>query len=356
MIKFKGYQQIGVNKNILYLYKKGVIYGYDLKLDKLYYILSISSSLKETILGKFKLVYRLLRLGIRASLIQNNLLFVYFDGKIYEIDLECVRILNTTSFSHSRPLYFTLINGVKGFDDMVVFGEYLSNDNKFPVSIYRRTRLEVWTKIYTFGKNEINHIHNIIPDKYNDCVWILTGDFKNASAIWTAKKNFSEVKPVLRGRQKFRSCIAFPTKDGLLYATDSPFEKNSIRLLYKTSSGYTTRKVIDIKGACIYGCKKDGAYYFSTTVEPNSLNRSLLKKLIDRKKGDGIFDYYSYIYKGTIESGFCEVYKAEKDKMPFTLFQYGALKFPQVEFSYPYLPVYHVATRKNDLETILLDV
>lgn len=57
------------------------------------------------------------------------------------------------------------------------------------VRIYKRINAKYWGPIYTFEKEAINHIHNIIPDEKNKCVWILTGDFDNAAAIWRATDN-----------------------------------------------------------------------------------------------------------------------------------------------------------------------
>ena len=42
------------------------------------------------------------------------------------------------------------------------------NPNFQPVSIYGRSLNSKWNIIYTFASSKINHIHNIVEDKYDD--------------------------------------------------------------------------------------------------------------------------------------------------------------------------------------------
>lgn len=95
-----------------------------------------------------------------------------------------------------RPLIFTQVKGINGFEDMVIFGGYLGNRDKKPVHIYKRVDKDKWDVVYTFKQGEINHIHNIIPDSYRNCLWVLTGDFDSSSAIWKITDNFKNVERV----------------------------------------------------------------------------------------------------------------------------------------------------------------
>ena len=159
---------------------------------------------------------------------------------------------------------------------------------------------------------------------------ILTGDFENSSAIWIAENNFNKVYPVLRGKQDYRSCVAFPTKEGLLYGTDSQFQQNSIRLLYKDTN-WNTRKIFDVNGPIIYGSKIKDDFCFSTSVEGESSNKGKVLQYFDTKKGKGVITNYSHIIKGNLNDGFEVVYKNKKDIYPFILFQFGTVIFPTGE-------------------------
>jgi hypothetical protein len=52
----------------------------------------------------------------------------------------------------------------------------------------------------------------------------VTGDFGDAAGIWAARDDFSEVRPVLVGKQDFRCCWLAFSGEQIIYATDSPLE------------------------------------------------------------------------------------------------------------------------------------
>lgn len=350
------YQPVGIWNRKLVLYKAGDLFLYDPALDSMLNYGTISSSIKETFLSYSSLITRALRLRVRSSIIDEfNRIHLYVDNELVEFCLNEKKVLGRTKVK-SRPLYIAEIKGIKGFTDSLVFGEYCVNPKKESVNIYSRCEAGIWNSVYTFPEGLVNHIHNIIPDKYKGCVWILTGDFDNSAAIWKAEDNFRKVTPVLFGQQEYRGCIGFPSENGLLYATDTPFKQNSIRLLKKNSNGeYNSQWIQDINGSCIYGCKYNGLIYFATTVESNGIEKNILKFLFSRKRGDGIKNNKSYLYK-EVDDKFNVIYSSEKDFLPFVLFQFGSLKFPATEFNYDYLPIYHVASKKYNMSTLLMKV
>lgn len=308
---------------------------------------------KERYLSRIDLVYRLLRLGIRnAHQIDGKTVLLFVNKRFYEYDLESCSL--TAGFippAGVRALNIASIKNIDGFDDMIVFGGYLSNMNKDEVYIYKRLNSKYWEPVYTFEKGSINHIHNIIPDKKNKCAWILTGDFDNGAAIWRATDNFKKVEPIVFGDQSSRSCVAFPVDGKLLYATDTPFYSNSIRLLEYVDERWQSVKLIDIAGSCIYGCKVGNDFVFSTTVEPDGRDTGILS-LLKYKRGCGIVDCYCHLYVGTPEKGFRDIYKAEKDIWLPVLFGFGTLKFPSGTNDTGTILAEHVATKKYDCKTL----
>jgi hypothetical protein len=256
----------------------------------------------------------------------------------------------------SRPLYFCEIKDIDGFDDRIVYGEYFNNPGKVPVSIFIREKNNEWKIVYSFPRNCLNHIHNMVPDKYNKCVWILAGDFGDSAGIWCAKNNFKEIKPVLVGEQIYRACVAFPTKDGLLYATDTPLEPNSIRLLTMVNSKFESIEITKIKGSVIYGCMSGEKFVFSTTVEPSGIYGGKWEAFTTKKRGPGICDNNMYIYYGDLKDNFKIIYQAYKDFYPYVIFQFGKLMFPNCQFNSSYLPVMHIATKKYDMSTLILKI
>lgn len=308
---------------------------------------SLFKSFKEQTLGRSKLIFRLLRLGIRAvEAIDNSSIVLSVNNMLHELNVSS-GVLSKGYYCGEgiRPLVFTTVNNIEGIDDGIYFGGYLGNVNKMPVNIYHRTGVDEWKTVYTFSDGVINHIHNIVPDPYRNCLWVFTGDFDEASAIWKVTDNFKKVERMVCNDQKYRGCVAFALPEGILYATDAPFAKNHIFLL---KEGGIIDAVEDISGSCIYGCQWKDKYVFSSTVEPDGRDESLKKLIFSKKRGAGIEDDYVRLYVGDLANGFKEVYKERKDWLPF-LFQFGAFKFPTGVNNTDTLYFQPVATNKNDL-------
>lgn len=309
----------------------------------------ITTSLKERLWSKSSLLYRFFRLGIRSSAYLNeNVLLLCVDGRIKEFNL------NTNSISlgwryenNERPLSFTTVSNIIGFDDGVYFGGYLSNNSKQPVNIYHRIGVDKWHVVYTFSLGVINHVHRIVADPYRNCLWVFTGDFDESSAIWKITNNFKTVERVVCNDQRYRACVAYALPEGLLYATDAPFVDNYIYLL--NTSDYSIKKIYPIHGSCIYGCKWKDNYVFSSTVEGDGRNLKLTKWLFTRKLGAGIKDNYVHMYLGNPGNGFKEVYKEQKDGLPLYTFQFGVFKYPTGDNNSDILYFQPVATKENDL-------
>ncbi len=346
-----------LSKNKLLVYKRLGFQAIDLYSGQTENVLRPSTTLQERFLNRIPLLIRLLRKGVRVGMkVDDNLIIVLIDKTIYELDLQNKGISDGyTTPDNSRPLIFSKIDGINGFDDGIYFGGYKGNPYKESVSIFKRIKKDCWIEVFQFGTGEIEHIHNIIADPYKNIVYILTGDFGKSAGIWKAENGFKSVTPLLRDDQNLRGCVGFPTTEGLLYATDSPFSNNSIRLLIQTESGWKTMPIRDINGPSIYGCMWKDDYVFSTSVEGDGRNVNTWYKLFGYKKGDGIIETSSFVYKGNLQNGFKQIYKVKKDCLPFYLFQFGVLMFPTGKNDSEVLPTYHIATIKNSMHTLLLN-
>lgn len=307
-------------------------------------------SFKERILGRNKLFSRFMRLGIRSAIAIDNITIVLTVGnELYDLNICTGKLSDGFNCGEGvRPLILSSISNVNGFQDGVYFGGYLRNFEKNPVCIYHRKGVDKWEIVYTFPFGSINHVHNIIPDSYRKCLWILTGDFGKSAAIWRAKNGFKSVECVVGGEQKWRGCVAFAEPEGLIYATDAPFTKNHIYLLKEDGTAET---ICELPGSCIYGCQWNGNYVFSTTVEADGRNETMLRLLLGWKKGAGIIDRKVHLYVGNLKTGFKEAYKEQKDWWPF-IFQFGAIRFPVGVNNSDTLFFQPIATKVNDMKLI----
>ena len=311
--------------------------------------ISIPISLMERIWGNSRLISRLLRFGVRAAVaIDSEHTLVSIGKSIYELDLDNGIVSKGWHFNERiRPLIFSEVVGVDGFQDGIYFGGYLVNMGKKPVNIYKRTGKDQWDSVYTFPQGTINHVHNIVADKYRQCLWIFTGDYDESAAIWKVTENFQKVERVVCNNQKYRGCVVFVLPEGLLYATDAPYADNYIYLLDPLT--YEAKPVFPIDGSCIYGCQWKDKYVFSSTVEGDGRTSGGIKLFYHGDKGVGIKDDYVHMYYGGLNSGFEEIYKEKKDRMSF-FFQLGVFKFPYGKNDSDSLYFQPMATNKNDLK------
>lgn len=297
----------------------------------------------------FRILERLLRLSPRCGVdIDGKKILVSLPGKIISVDIKSGELKPEHFYRHKmkHPLQFTKIDGVQGFENSIVYGEYWNNKNREPVSIYRRKIINnsiEWEKAYTFKRGQIKHIHSIVPARIHNCVYVLTGDLDQESGIWRFRNNFHTVDKVLVGEQLYRSCFLKALDNGLLYITDCPDKTNYINF-YDFSSN-KVKRLEEIDGSCISATAlSDGRIIFSTTVEPNE--KTMRFYLLNNKRGNGIKDWYSHVYIGSYENGIEEIFKAKKDILPMALFQFGGFSFLETKNNELY--GYGTALKKYD--------
>lgn len=282
----------------------------------------------------FALLERMTRKEPRCAVrVDSDHILISFNGKILNYCVKDNTIHEEHEFSKgmNNPLEFLSYPDPETKETVVLYGEYIWNSEKGPVSIYRRKKGK-WAPVYSFPSNTITHVHNIVVDEYRQGFWILTGDEDSESGIWFADYSFESVKPILVGRQQYRACVAFPEKNGIYYATDTPLENNCIYFV-KLAENLETEclsKVFELPGPCIYGCKYDNEMYFSTSVEPDS-SLSKWKYRLTYKLGKGVKGRFSHIIKRDKKGCFQDVYKVKKDLFPMWLFQFGNILFPKNE-------------------------
>ncbi len=299
------------------------------------YIGSVPGKFIFRLFSKSHILCRLFRLEPRCGIfVDENTALISIHGGIYGVDLEKDGIYREHSFRKgmNNPLRFSKIENIKGFENCIVYGEYFGNLTKEEVCIYSRSKEGVWKRIDTFAPNTVMHIHGIVPFPEMNCLFVLTGDEDKESGIWKIENNFQSIKPVVTGKQIYRSCVAFPYEKGIVYGTDTPLEKNAIYYIPDiNSTKLSLIKLADLPGPCIYGMQlSNGDFAFGTSVEPDSRKKGISYKLT-YKLGIGVQDRFSHIIMGNPEKGFREVFKAKKDWFPMLLFQFGNFLFPQME-------------------------
>ena len=86
----------------------------------------------------------------------------------------------------TRPLHLATTP-----NDYIFWGEYFDNPRRDEVHIYLSTDQGAhWEVAHTFPKGSIRHVHNIVYDEWENCLWVLTGDRGSECCILRASCDF----------------------------------------------------------------------------------------------------------------------------------------------------------------------
>ena len=192
------------------------------------------------------------------------------------------------------------------------FGEYFQNIEKQEVHIYcSKDNALTWDIAYTFAMGNINHIHGLFFDKYTNRIWVATGDREQECIIGYTEDEFKTFVEVFRGGQEYRTCQLFFYRDFIVFGTDTQYQQNVLKMFDRKS--LEIKELQKVQGSVIKGGQVGDVAFISTTVEPSKVNKDKFAHLWVTK--DGIH--------------WEERYKAKKDWLPATLFQFGTFEFPQ---------------------------
>ena len=230
----------------------------------------------------------------------------------------------------TRPLHIAVTPR-----DQIFWGEYFDNPQRDPVHIYASTdRGQTWDVAYSFAKGAVRHVHNVVYDQWEDCLWILTGDHGSECRILRTSCDFGHVDEVLSGNQQHRAAAIIPTPEGLYFSTDTPLESNHIWRLDRR--GGLTR-LADLSGSSTYGCRVGQAMFFSTMAEPSAVNSKRTVGLYGSPDGVAWQRHREW----------------RKDSWPMKLFQYGNAFLPDGVNHTQILAITTTAVHPGDDETSL---
>jgi len=220
-------------------------------------------------------------------------------------------------------------------DGRLYWGEYFDNQRREEVHIYTSAdHGQSWNVAYTFPRGAIRHVHNIVYDEWENCLWVLTGDNGLECRILKASCDFRTVEVVLSGNQQARAVAFVPTRDALYFSSDTPFEANHIYCLDRRGK---LQKLTGISSSSIYGCRVGNAIFFSTMIEPTSVNRDHNARLYGSVDGASWHNPLSWC----------------KDMLPKSLFQFGNVFLPDGPNTSNILALTTVAVKRDDLQTSL---
>ncbi len=280
------------------------------------------------------LSFRLVRDGFHAlAVLPNGNLVVAVPGAIATLRL------GETEFriSHrlergTRPLHIAATPDGRAF-----WGEYFDNPSREEVHIYASLDGGLtWYVAHTFGKRSIRHVHNIVYDLWEDCLWIFTGDYGRECRILRASLSrfldFQVLDEVVGGNQQARAVAAVVTEGGVYFASDTPLEQNYI---YHLDRRGRVRRLSSIPSSSIYGCNNRNGIFFSTMIEPSQVNHTRNVTVLGSDNG----------------ATWRPLADWRKDRWSMKFFQYGNAFLPDGENTSDLLAVSTMAVDEADLQT-----
>ena len=295
-------------------------------------VASYSPGLGGSITRRFRLSSRLFRDGFHAlvGLPSENLVGAV-PGAIVTLRRGDREFQTTHRITRgTRPLHVTATP-----DGRLFWGEYFDNAQRSEVHIYQsRDQGLTWEVAHTFPARSIRHVHNIVYDRWEDCLWIFTGDYGSECKIIRASCDFSTLDEVVSGNQQCRAVAAVISSEGIYFALDTPLEKNFVYFLDRRGKTHT---LTAIPSSSIYGCHNRNGLFFSTMVEPSEVNLTNQVKLIGSNNG---VDWQ-------------QIAAWRKDRWPMRLFQYGNAFLPDGDNMTDFLAATTVAVQGADCATTI---
>ncbi|MEO8574208.1 MAG: hypothetical protein ABI481_09590 [Pyrinomonadaceae bacterium] len=262
----------------------------------------------KQLVSNIRPLQRLLRFMVTNVIpLNNGDLFVTFD--------KSVGIVRNGRFHHleglARPCrVLRSACAVDGNGD-IYFGEYLANDERGPMRIYKYTpgsnELEV---PYFFPAETVKHIHGIYFDKFTDSLVCLTGDDESECQMMRTTDGFKTVNSIGQGDETWRAVSMLFGQDAMFYGMDAEFRSNHIYKLERATNERTS--LGEVNGTVFYSKQMGDDLFFATTAE-NAPSQT-----------ENVAAVWHVAPDGTCS----EIAKFKKDFWHPTLFMFGTIHFP----------------------------
>ncbi|CDU10773.1 Glycosyl hydrolase BNR repeat-containing protein [Vibrio coralliirubri] len=287
------------NDSIIACKSNNLFISYD-RGDSYSLLTSLPCSFLEKLILKSSLLSRLFRKGVSfLDRADSGDYLIFFNKSTYR--LKNNRLEFTGSIRGSRPLSVARKNGD------FFYGEYRSNPERKPVSIFKLSKFDnVWKSVIQM--DGVRHIHGVFYDIYTDSFWVTTGDSDGESGIYNSNDDFKTVDKVVGGAQIYRAVHLTFTEEYIFYGSDTPKEDNYICKLKRSDLKLERHQRVD--NSVFYSRAFGNVICFSTAAEPSTVNSESHVQLWINKDEK----YFSLSFK--------------KDMFSMRYFQYGQIFFP----------------------------
>lgn len=330
-----------INREIIHFAEKDILISS--KYRKIFYndgikerqIILPEKNVIKRFLGLFRLSRRLFRLDKCNVFYHAKNLVIIRQGEVYFYDYDQQDLTKTLTLRNCRNVMHQSINSTS--EGYIYFGEYGANNERTTVPVYRSIDGgRSWEEIYTFPEKSIKHVHGCYYDAYTDKIWVCTGDFKDESWIIVANKDFSEIKKIGDGQQKYRTCSILFTKEKVHWLMDSPLEP-SHHIIFDRKT-----ETIEI------GQKLMGPAWYT-----KKINNDLYLASTTREIGPGVLDNNAHLYFSRDLKKWEAIKQFEKDSLTMKYFKFGIIGFADGQQSQDGVYLFFEALKGLDGKSVL---
>lgn len=218
----------------------------------------------KSLAANFRLAQRLLRFFVYNLIpLSNGEIFVTFDKTVGVFDVDGnFRELGGLV----RPCRVLRAGCAVDRDGNIFFGEYLANNERGPMRIYRYTPgTDALVVAHTFPAGSIKHIHGVYFDEHSKSIYCLTGDAESECRILRSCDGFESIDVVGSGDETWRAVSILFDESNFFYGTDAEFRDNQIIRVERSTLERTT--IGEVSGTVFYAKKIGEDLFFTTTAE-----------------------------------------------------------------------------------------
>lgn len=210
------------------------------------------------------------RLGQRLLRFMAYNVVPFPDGTIFVTFAKQVGVFSGGSYrtlhGMSRPCRVLRRGCAPAPDGSVYWGEYISNENRGSITIYRyRPGTERAEVVHAFEPGEVRHVHGIYTDPYTNALWCVVGDRPHECRILRTHDGFKTLETIGQGDETWRTVSLLFTRDAVYYASDAEFRANQIYRLDRRTGKRETLGEVD--GPVFYSLAMGEDLFFASTAE-----------------------------------------------------------------------------------------
>ena len=210
--------------------------------------------------ARHRLGARLWRAGVKhCERVDADRFLVFAAGGVFRLDLAAGTLREVNRIHGSRPLR------VCATADAVYYGEYRSNPERDPITVWRSRDLgDSWEPAHVF--EGVRHVHAVQRDPVDGSIWVTTGDYGDEACLWRFEPDLTDPEPVLRGDQQCRVIDVRFEPERLVFGTDAPLGPN--RLYALARGAHEPVALHEVAGPVFHAAGVGDSLLFSTAVEP----------------------------------------------------------------------------------------